>query len=67
MPATPDFDFGLVESVAALNHEISRQALMVAYVDDFQAMLWVTLAAIPLALMLRRPGVRTAAAPVHME
>lgn len=56
-----------VQTLAQLNGMINIQALMVAYVDDFQAMLWVTLAAIPLALMLRRPGARTAPAPVHME
>ena len=31
------------------------QAAMVSYIDDFYLMLWVSLAAIPLALVLRRP------------
>lgn len=32
------------------------QAAMVSYVDDFYLMMWVSLAAMPLALILRRPA-----------
>lgn len=45
--------------VAALDAEINRQALMIAYIDDFWLMMLVTLAAAPLLLLLRkgrRPG-----------
>jgi DHA2 family multidrug resistance protein len=28
---------------------------MIAYVDDFKALMWVTVAAMPLVLLLRRP------------
>ncbi|QKG71801.1 DHA2 family efflux MFS transporter permease subunit [Erythrobacter mangrovi] len=35
--------------------EANRQAAMVAYVDDFWMMMWVTLAAIPLAFVMRKP------------
>jgi DHA2 family multidrug resistance protein len=44
--------------VAALNREITRQATMVAYVDDFKLMMLVSLASIPLVLLLRRPQPR---------
>lgn len=37
-----------------LDAEINRQALMIAYIDDFHLMMLVTLAAIPLLLLLRR-------------
>jgi DHA2 family multidrug resistance protein len=44
--------------IAALNAEVTRQAAMVAYIDDFELMLLVSLAAIPLVLLLRRPRPR---------
>jgi len=42
--------------LAALNGEITRQATMVAYVDDFRLMLYITLACIPMLLLMRRAG-----------
>jgi DHA2 family multidrug resistance protein len=42
-------------AVAMLNVEINRQALMIAYLDDFHAMMLLTLAALPLVLLLRKP------------
>jgi DHA2 family multidrug resistance protein len=41
--------------MAALNHEVTRQASMVAYIDDFKLMMLISLASIPLVLLLRRP------------
>ncbi|MCL4671797.1 MAG: DHA2 family efflux MFS transporter permease subunit [Sphingomonadaceae bacterium] len=40
-----------------IDAEINRQAAMIAYVDDFWAMLWITLAAAPLTLLMRRNAV----------
>ena len=40
-------------AMAALNGEITRQASFIAFLDDFYFMMWVTLAAIPLVLLLR--------------
>jgi MFS transporter, DHA2 family, multidrug resistance protein len=51
--------------LAALNAEATRQASMVAYIDDFKLMMLVALASIPLVLLLRRrppPAGRPAAA-----
>ncbi|HEX2763289.1 MAG TPA: DHA2 family efflux MFS transporter permease subunit [Allosphingosinicella sp.] len=42
-------------AAAVLNAEVTRQALMIAYLDDFYAMMWLSLAAAPLVWMLRRP------------
>ncbi len=42
----------------ALNREITRQAATVAYLNDFIFMIWMTLAAIPLLLLLRKPARR---------
>ena len=49
--------FSLTEpaGVAALNAEVTRQASMVAYIDDFKLLMLVSLASIPLVLLLRRP------------
>ena len=41
--------------IAALNHEVTRQAVMVAYNDDFALMLIVILASLPLLLLVRGP------------
>jgi len=34
---------------------VNVQALMISYIDDFKLMMLVTLCAIPLALLLRKP------------
>jgi DHA2 family multidrug resistance protein len=40
--------------VALLDAEINRQALMIAYIDDFHLMMIISLCAIPLLLLLRK-------------
>jgi DHA2 family multidrug resistance protein len=42
--------------IAALNAEITRQAQMIAYIDDFHLMVLIILAAVPFLLLLRRPA-----------
>ncbi len=52
--------------VAALNAEATRQATMVAYIDDFMLMMILVIIGLPLLLLLRRP--RTArGGPVPAE
>jgi DHA2 family multidrug resistance protein len=41
--------------IAALNHEVTRQAAMIAYNDDFALMLIVILVSLPLLLLVRSP------------
>ena len=64
-PSTAD-RFGVVgdSALAMIDAEINRQAAMVAYIDDFWAMMWVTLLAVPLVMLLRppRPGAPKASA-----
>ena len=48
--------------IAALNAEVTRQAAMVAYIDDFKLMMLIALASVPLLLLLR--GERSRAPPV---
>ncbi|MDA8230061.1 MAG: DHA2 family efflux MFS transporter permease subunit [Magnetospirillum sp.] len=56
---------GTRAGLAALNAEVTRQAGLVAYLDDFRLMMIVALAALPLVLLLRKPTRRTAAAVVE--
>lgn len=54
---------------SVMNQMVTGQAAMIAYVDDFKAMMWITLAAMPLVFLLRKP---TAAPPgaapaAHMD
>ena len=39
--------------MAALNAEVTRQAAMVAYIDDFKLIMLIAVASIPLLLLLR--------------
>ena len=60
---------GNPSALAQLDALVNQQALMISYVDDFKLMMLVTLAAIPLALLLRKPGGMPAGAPAaaHMD
>jgi DHA2 family multidrug resistance protein len=50
--------------VAALNHEVTRQAAMIAYIDDFWFMMILTLCVVPLLLLLKKGRKPQGAAPV---
>ncbi len=45
-----------VAAMAGVNAAVTGQAAMVAYIDDFQLMMYLCLAAIPLVLLLRKGG-----------
>jgi DHA2 family multidrug resistance protein len=38
----------------ALNNEVTRQATIIAYANDFKLMMWVALLAMPMVLLMRR-------------
>lgn len=40
---------------AMINAEVTRQALFIAYLDDFKLMMWVTFLVLPLLLLMRNP------------
>jgi MFS transporter, DHA2 family, multidrug resistance protein len=44
-----------IHGIAALNREITRQAQMIAYINDFYFMVIIIVVALPLLLLLRRP------------
>ena len=52
-------------ALSAIDAEVNRQAAMVAYIDDYYMMTWLSLLAIPLALMLRKPSGKPPAAPAE--
>ncbi|MBE2276266.1 MAG: DHA2 family efflux MFS transporter permease subunit [Rhodobacteraceae bacterium] len=47
---------GDASALSSLDGLVNAQAAMIAYVDDFWLMMWITLAAIPLAFLLKRPA-----------
>ena len=47
-------------AMSRIDQLVNQQALMVSYIDDFKLMMIVTLCALPLALMLRKPKVLSA-------
>jgi DHA2 family multidrug resistance protein len=49
--------------LAAINQEITRQAAMIAYIDNFKFMMIVTLLAVPMLALLRKT--RRAAPEMH--
>ncbi len=51
----PNFDLTTLHGIAALNHEVTRQAAMIGYIDDFTLMQIVILASLPLLLLVRVP------------
>lgn len=56
---SPDSPAGL----ALLDGLVNQQAALIAYLNDFRFMMWVSLAAMPLVLILRRRSAAVARAP----
>ena len=65
----PPFSLNTASGIAALDAEVTRQAAMVAYIDDFKLIMVLALGAIPLLLLMRdprgrpSPGAAVASAP----
>jgi DHA2 family multidrug resistance protein len=60
----PHYSLSTNSGIAALNAEVTRQAQMVAYIDDFKMMMIIVVMAMPLLLLLRQPAAaKPAAAP----
>ncbi|BCO29942.1 EmrB/QacA family drug resistance transporter [Thiohalobacter sp. COW1] len=47
------YDLTTPQGLAAINGEVTRQAATLAYLQDFRLMMWITVAAIPLIILLR--------------
>jgi DHA2 family multidrug resistance protein len=51
----PDFDFSAPFTLAGMNGEVARQAMMVAYDDAFWLLFLLSAALLPVALLMRAP------------
>jgi DHA2 family multidrug resistance protein len=51
--------------LAVIDAEVNRQAMMIAFIDNFYMLIWVLAAFAPLVLLLRKPK-GFAGGPVHM-
>ena len=58
------WDMTTITGKAALNGEVTKQATVIAYANDYLLMMYLVLAAIPLALLLSKPGKAPGGAPV---
>ncbi len=58
---TLPFSLSNPAGIAALNAEVTRQAAMVAYIDDFALMMLVVVLSMPFLLLVRRPRAAAAA------
>ena len=58
------YDLRRLSGAAALDGMITQQASMIAYINDFRLMLYLTLVVIPSLVLIRAPG-RAAAAQAH--
>jgi DHA2 family multidrug resistance protein len=65
-PAAP-YSFSTPHGLAALNASVTRQAQMIAYNNDFKLLLILSLAILPLVLLLKPPRPGAGAAPVIMD
>jgi DHA2 family multidrug resistance protein len=52
------YDLSTLAGAAFLDGSVTQQAAMIAYIDDFWLMLFLTLAVTPLILLIRPPGPR---------
>ena len=52
----PALDPSTAAGLELLNGEVTRQATLIAYLGDFRVMMAMAIAAIPLLLLIRRPG-----------
>jgi MFS transporter, DHA2 family, multidrug resistance protein len=57
------YDTSTASGAAFLDGMVTQQAAMIAYIDDFWLMLFLTLAVTPLLLLIRPPGRNKAPAP----
>ncbi len=54
------YDIGTQGGAAFLERAVTQQAAMIAYIDDFWLMLFLTLAVMPLLLLIRTPRTKAA-------
>lgn len=53
------FNLHSLNGLATLNAEVTRQAVLLAYLQDFRFMMWLVLSALPLLFFLKSPSNKT--------
>lgn len=70
LPVDPNMTLSMGQTseaiMAMIDGEINRQATLIAYINDFHLMMWITLAALPLVMLLRRSKSPTKVDDVHL-
>jgi MFS transporter, DHA2 family, multidrug resistance protein len=61
------YDLSTLGGTALLDSSVTQQAAMMAYINDFWLMLFLTLAVTPLLLLIRPPGKRDASEQLDAE
>ena len=61
------YDMSTLSGAAFLDSTVTHQASMIAYIDDFWLMLFLTLGVTPLLLLIRPPGRNAALRPTPMR
>ena len=59
------YDLATPQGLMVINAEVTRQAATLAYLQDFRLMMWVTLCAVPMILLLRNPAKKISPVAVH--
>ncbi len=59
------FNLATPQGLAAINAEVTRQAATLAYLQDFRLMMWITLGALPLVLLLKGANNKTPTAALQ--
>lgn len=54
--AAGSFNLDSVQGLVAVNAEVTRQAAMLAYLQDFSLIMWISLATLPLIFLLSAPA-----------
>ena len=54
------WDINTTQGLLSINAEVQRQAAILAYLQDFRLMMWITIAALPLLLLLKKPDGKVA-------
>ena len=67
-PWLPDiWDWQTTTGVVLLNAAVTKQASAIAYLDDFQAMMWIVIGVVPLLLLMHGPKRKVPGKDDHIE
>jgi DHA2 family multidrug resistance protein len=66
MPGGMTIQSGGAQALAYVNSLVTNQALMISYLNDFKLMAIITLACVPMLLVLRKPRAAAPAAPAEV-